>query len=481
MEEITRYKSYEEYKKELDGELQKTAEGFVRIGYLLKVARDTNVLAESGYKSVAEFAEAEYNLDKTQVSRFIAINDRYSEGGYSDHLLPEWQGYGYAKLTIMMQIPESIAVELSPSYSKTEIQAIKEEVDEEKKVSDLEIMMERKETSLEDLNMVEKILYLIMKDDWRLYGKFWDAYRRWGIDDRTIRPIMAPSGEKVYSVRIPGTGRVMMIMDDQKDEIQIVNTRSEEKESCTWMDLVDAVSGMVDFDEAETAAEGWSFLYIAPWPGEEKKTEVAPVQQSQKPELKKEPKKKSKVQKAQKPEKPKKPSTEQAPAAAVEEEQLPGQMSVEDYPELIPETSYEEVKEEDERSDESGMPGGAGDEADHGESIGMEENAGGEAEGFPEGDGAPEGGGCERNLAALTNAELEKYLEDTKEEMVDALNYLERHFPRHYPQYATMEQLEDMHTLAIKLAAGFEKLMMWKTEWNRRPEDAPDAEENDEE
>ena len=59
MEEITRYKSYEEYKKELDGELQKTAEGFVRIGYLLKVARDTNVLAESGYKSVAEFAEAE--------------------------------------------------------------------------------------------------------------------------------------------------------------------------------------------------------------------------------------------------------------------------------------------------------------------------------------------------------------------------------------------------------------------------------------
>jgi len=441
VEEITRYKSYEEYKKELDGELQKTAEGFVRIGYLLKVARDTNVLAESGYKSVAEFAE-----------------DRYSEGGYSDHLLPEWQGYGYAKLTIMMQIPESIAVELSPSYSKAEIQAIKEEVDEEKKVSDLEVMMERKETNLEDLNMVEKILYLIMKDDWRLYAKCWDAYRRWGIDERTIRPIMAPSGEKVYSVRIPGTGRVMMIMDDQKDEIQIVNTRSEEKESCTWMDLVDAVSGMVDFDEAETAAEGWSF------------------------ELKKEPKKESKVQKAKKPEKPKMPSTEPTPAAVVEEEQLPGQMSVEDYPELIPETSYEEVKEEqDERNNESGMPGGAGDEADHGEPNGVEETTGGEAEGFSEGDGASEGGGCERNLAALTNAELEKYLEDTKEEMVDALNYLERHFPRHYPQYATMEQLEDMHTSAIKLAAGFEKLMMWKTEWNRRPEDAPDAEENDEE
>lgn len=72
MDVITYQKSYREYKAELDSELQKTAEGFVRIGYLLKVARDTNVLAESGYKTVAEFAQAEYSLDKTQVSRLSA-------------------------------------------------------------------------------------------------------------------------------------------------------------------------------------------------------------------------------------------------------------------------------------------------------------------------------------------------------------------------------------------------------------------------
>ena len=79
MNEIMYQKSYEEYKAELDGELQRSAESFVRIGYLLKVARDTNILEESGYKSVAAFAEAEYNLNKTQVSRFISINDKFSE------------------------------------------------------------------------------------------------------------------------------------------------------------------------------------------------------------------------------------------------------------------------------------------------------------------------------------------------------------------------------------------------------------------
>ena len=53
MEQIIEYqKTYQEYKAELDGELQRTAEGFVRIGYLLKVARDTNILKESGYTNV---------------------------------------------------------------------------------------------------------------------------------------------------------------------------------------------------------------------------------------------------------------------------------------------------------------------------------------------------------------------------------------------------------------------------------------------
>ena len=140
--ELANYQSYAQYKQELDGELRKSAEGFVRIGWLLKVARDTNILAESGYKSVTEFAQKEYGLDKTQVSRFISINDRFARGG--EHLLPEYEEYGYAKLTIMLQIPEEITRELTPAYTKAEIQAVKEEVDEERKVSDLEVLMEGK-------------------------------------------------------------------------------------------------------------------------------------------------------------------------------------------------------------------------------------------------------------------------------------------------------------------------------------------------
>lgn len=49
--------TYRELKVAMDSEMGKTAESFVRIGYLFKMARDTDVLQESGYSSYLEFAE----------------------------------------------------------------------------------------------------------------------------------------------------------------------------------------------------------------------------------------------------------------------------------------------------------------------------------------------------------------------------------------------------------------------------------------
>lgn len=458
MNEIVNFSNYHEYKKTLDGELQKTAESFVRIGYLLKVARDTRVLEESGYKSVAEFAQAEYNLDKTQVSRFIAINDQYSEGGYSDHLLPEWQGYGYAKLTIMMQIPETIAVELSPSYSKAEIQAIKEEIDEEKKKTDLEVLMEPRKTQLEELNLTEKVFYILLKDDRELYKKCHKINSPGlGIEDYDLKKVLAPSGEKVYSVRIPATGRVMLILDDTKEEATIVNTRSEEKVVITWKDMGDAIYKMFN-PELDSVEQEWEWYYGENWPD----MKVAPVQQPQKLE----PRKESKVQKAKTPEKPKKTSTETQSAAAVEqtqEEQLPGQMNVTDYPELMPEAKFEEIKEErDERDNESGVPDCTGNETDHGESGEVEETAGGEAESAHEGDGTSESGGCE---ADHEYKEMKPFWE-ALEDIGNAMERLEAMFPEKdfddKLDAMNIEELKAAHKEALKLAAGIEKMMIWR-------------------
>ena len=296
MEQIIYQKSYQEYKAELTQELQRTAEGFVRIGYLLKVARDTNVLAESGYKTVAEFAQAEYGIDKTQVSRFISINDKFSENGYSDRLQDQYKGFGYAKLTLMLQLPEAINEGLSPEYTKSEIQQIKDEVDEERKISDLEVMMENRKVP--GGSLLKRVIEEIGKDDPELFVQIAKL-----IDKGMLvyaMETMAPDGEKTYSVRVPAEGRVMLMISE--NNCRMVNTRSGEKTETTIEEIEEEWEKLIsDYAHPEKC---WSEIYCQPYPKDEK-AKVAPVQQ----------KKTSKVQ-VKKPEKPKK--TESEPVAAVE-------------------------------------------------------------------------------------------------------------------------------------------------------------------
>lgn len=101
MDELINYNGYEEFKQAVNRVLNRTVEDFVLTGYLLKQARDTDILKDSGYNDVNEFAWGEYKLDASQVSRYIRVNDKFSEGGYSPKLQEQYQGFGYAKLALM--------------------------------------------------------------------------------------------------------------------------------------------------------------------------------------------------------------------------------------------------------------------------------------------------------------------------------------------------------------------------------------------
>ena len=68
MNELT--STYSEFKQELDKAMHQAAEAFVKIGYLLRKAKETDVLSESGYENVNEFAKGEYGLSPDQVSRY---------------------------------------------------------------------------------------------------------------------------------------------------------------------------------------------------------------------------------------------------------------------------------------------------------------------------------------------------------------------------------------------------------------------------
>lgn len=349
--------TYRELKVAMDSEMGKTAESFVRIGYLFKMARDTDVLQESGYSSYLEFAEKEYSMDKSQVSRFINIHTKFSDPEDPTRLSEKYQGFGSAKLAIMLTLPDTIIEELTPTFAKSDIQTLKEELEAESKISDLEVIAEQAETAKEadgqqEPDILHQVVGQILDGDLYMRIKIRQALKS-SRKEALLQEILAPAGEAMHSVRIKGTGRLMLSVKGLDTEIALINVRSDSKEIYSWDALIQAVE---DYCSSHTDPES------------EKKPEVAPVQQEKKPEKRKI----SKVTKAREPEKlpsrsrkvpqeeapseqtaPETPTTpvainNTAPAGFVwdekaeegnrqQEPQLEGQMEIEQFPQYLPE------------------------------------------------------------------------------------------------------------------------------------------------
>lgn len=245
MEEIKTDYRYSEFKNMLDTEFKKVACGFIKIGYLLKIARDTSVLSESGYHSVAEFAQAEYGLSKDITSRYIAINDRYSAGGYSDEIDEKYRGYGVAKLAEMLTLPDSIIDEISPSLTRREIQDLKSEIREEEKISDIEVMLEEQPQTVPTLEcLTDEFVYYYLKGKPEIYEKLKAA-------DSTdaMLEVLCPAGIGLVTTRIPGKGKQAMSINGTEEDLVIINLRSNEKDRVAWQQVSDSVNRIVNSHE----------------------------------------------------------------------------------------------------------------------------------------------------------------------------------------------------------------------------------------
>lgn len=112
-------------KSELEEELRGAAAGFVRIGYLLRKVDESEGYKQDGCDSLTEWAEKEYGLSASSVSRFIAINKKYSIDGYSKQLRIEYAKYGQAKLQEMLTLPEEAMQMISPEMKRADIREVK--------------------------------------------------------------------------------------------------------------------------------------------------------------------------------------------------------------------------------------------------------------------------------------------------------------------------------------------------------------------
>lgn len=286
--------SYNDFKAELDHEMHRAAQGFVRIGYLLRKARDTDILIDSPYKNVLEFAEKEYGLDKSQTSRFIAINERFGDPDDPEQLAEQYRPFGVKKLNMMLMLPDSLNEELTDDYTAAEIAEIKAEVTEEQKITPLEVMAEEQDHT--DLPMLARVLYKIGEDDpdmmMELMGADYLSPLMGDLRQERLLEILAPAGQKMYMARVQGVGKMALVINGRR--ITLTNVREDSKEEYTPEDIEESLGELYRRGWnceviPDTAKQMWELIYQRELP------EVAPVQ----------PKKETKVSTPPKPEKTK--------------------------------------------------------------------------------------------------------------------------------------------------------------------------------
>ena len=120
MQQIT-IDEWMDWKEDIRRKLAETARNFVYIGYRLKQIRDSGMY--DGAEDIFGFAMAEYGLSKSTVSRFIAINEKFSEGGNSLELKEEYREMGSSKLAEMLALTDA---ECSMITKKTTVAQIRE-------------------------------------------------------------------------------------------------------------------------------------------------------------------------------------------------------------------------------------------------------------------------------------------------------------------------------------------------------------------
>lgn len=144
MEELYHQITLDEWinmKEELAKDFQGVAQSFVRIGYKLRKIREQELYRNDGCESITEWGQKEYGLSAAVISRFIKINERYSIGGNSDELLPEYATYGSSKLSEMLALPDEDLEMVRPEMSREGIRELKDfnksEPKEENDLTDL--------------------------------------------------------------------------------------------------------------------------------------------------------------------------------------------------------------------------------------------------------------------------------------------------------------------------------------------------------
>lgn len=226
-----------QWKEDIRQKLAETANNFVYIGYRLKQIRDSGMY--DGAADIFEFAQKEYGLGKSTVSRFIAINEKYSEGGNSLELREEFRSFSSSKLSEMLTLPDN---EIQLINERTTVRAIREL--KQFNVEDPEAIQEAEEAQMAAGEQIEKIYTPLEKciiDFFKTRRQMLDEVMELleqGTEEaqRQAAELMTPSGQAFHK-----KGLVFLFLYEWGDGIKYKLMTEPEPIFMSWPDFMDKI------------------------------------------------------------------------------------------------------------------------------------------------------------------------------------------------------------------------------------------------
>jgi len=220
MQQIT-LEEWMSWKEDIREKLRETAGNFVYIGFRLKQIRDSGML--DGAEDIFEFAQNEYGLSKSTTSRFIAINEKFSEGGNSLELRQEFRAIGSSKLAEMLTLPDAECQMITERTTVRDIRELKNFAKQE--------APEDYEGEEEELTALEKCLVDYFKDKKEMLNGVMKAV--YDDDFKAAVDLMNPSGYATHK-----KGLCFMFMYDINTGVKIKLLTEPQPISMTWRELL---------------------------------------------------------------------------------------------------------------------------------------------------------------------------------------------------------------------------------------------------
>ena len=233
--------TYEEAKNILREKLDNMKMSFIAAGYYMKYIRDHELFREDGYESIWEFAEDNYGIKKSTASRWMAMNDKFSQGGDSPILADEYKGFEKSQLQEMLYLDDKQMETVTPDMTVKEIREVR------KPAEPVRELKKPDETDREYLNAAAKELIKRLRS-WFLQ----DHMNRVQLVDRSPEEIKKELGKGPRYWHFPTENGIASI-NLFDDCVQIWNEENECIGDFDWFRLAAAIQSMWNIVAMENA------------------------------------------------------------------------------------------------------------------------------------------------------------------------------------------------------------------------------------